>query len=420
MGFQPFKDDTRKQARYSAYLGSQASSQPMELQPLPGQSITDFNAELESFAKAARIFKPMSAAMANRFRTSSGVETVAQPHEGLYQPTDEAYAQHEAKTSGAEKMELEDTPKEHAAKLGMFGTMTREQSDWAPAKLLCKRFRVAPPKMTTSDATGEEPTVTQSYSSSHAAPPLASMDVDASTEGDHIRVVPLESSGSADNGGKRDINNIGLGEDDTQGRETLTYERPAMDIFKAIFASDEEDSDDDTEMKATLEPTEKGPQSGPDSTSIPTPSKLAAPIVSIELGPVDLATFRPTFVARSNKSGLDKTVDKVQKAKKKTKTHGPVSFMDDDDVGLTVIPVVKKRKRDKDQDGKTSKKKRDKVTDKTDVQSVGMVVDEEDDDMWVEKAAPVVSQQIPTGTSTVTDTTTIPSGKSRPRASDFL
>jgi G patch domain-containing protein 1 len=43
--------------------------------------------------------------------------------------------------------------------------------------------------------------------------------------------------------------NIGLGEDENQGRDTLTYERPTMDVFKAIFASDDEDSDDDEAKK---------------------------------------------------------------------------------------------------------------------------------------------------------------------------
>ena len=43
----------------------------------------------------------------------------------------------------------------------------------------------------------------------------------------------------------RDLENIGLGEDDTQGRDSLTYGRPSVDIFKAIFTSDDEDSDDE-------------------------------------------------------------------------------------------------------------------------------------------------------------------------------
>lgn len=390
----------------------------MDLQPLPGQSIGDFNAELDGFAKAARIFKPMSAAMANRFRTSSGIETTAQPQEGLYQPTDEAYAQHEAKTraSVTEKMEVEETPKEHAAKMGMFGAMTRDQTDWVPAKLLCKRFRVPPPKVAASDPKDEDSNPNQfaSLSSSYPAAPIASMEVDDPAQGDHIRVAPADNTGSRDGGGKRDMANIGLGEDDSQGRETLTYERPAMDIFKAIFASDEEDSDDEAEVEGSLK------QPDDHSTTAPVTHKPEELTPVSPLGPVDLATFRPTFVARPNREKLatDATTEKSQKgSKKKVKAAVPLSFMEDD-AGFTVMPVAKKRKRDKDPEGKSSKKKRDGESEKASVGPTTMAVDEEDDDMWVEKVPATVAQQPPAIAPDINEK--IPTGKSRPRASDFL
>lgn len=398
----------------------------MELQPLPGQSIEDFNAELEGFEKAARIFKPMSAAMANRFRTSSGVETTAQPQEGLYQPTDEAYAQHEAKTRASltEKMEVEETPKEHAAKMGMFGAMTREQTDWVPAKLLCKRFRVPPPKLTASDTREEDSNANQfSSSSSYPVPPLASMEIDTAIQGDHIRVIPAESAGSGDGSGKRDMANIGLGEDDSQGHETLTYERPAMDIFKAIFASDEEGSDDEVEVKGPLKQSEEiitAPTGS--STTAPATSNLAGPVAATAVtpGPVDLTTFRPTFVARSDRGKLarDATADKSQKgSKRKSKAVAPLSFMEDD-AGSTVTPVVKKRKRDKDLEGKSAKKKRDKESQRASLEPTTMAVDEEDDDIWVEKAPAIGVQQPSTVGPDLNEKRS--TGKNRPRASDFL
>jgi G patch domain-containing protein 1 len=48
---------------------------------------------------------------------------------------------------------------------------------------------------------------------------------------------------------KKDISNVGLGGDETQGRDILTYTRPKMGIFKAIFARDDEDSDDEEDEK---------------------------------------------------------------------------------------------------------------------------------------------------------------------------
>ena len=422
MGFQPFKDDPRKQARYIAYLNSQALSQPMGLQPLPGQSIEDFNAELESLAMAAKIFKPMSAAMASRFRTSSGVETTPRQQEGLYQPTDEAYAQNEAKSGSSltERVEVEETPKEHAAKMGMFGTMTREQVDWMPAKLLCKRFRVPPPKIAAEDSKDEELNPTQPpYPTAGVVP----MEVDTPPAGEHIRVVTAESVGTGNGDGKRDMANIGLGEDDSQGRETLTYERPAMDIFKAIFASDEEASDDEVEKKG---PSKQSDEETKTQTKPTVPASVSKnqldPVAAVEAGPIDLATFRPTFVARSNRDTLatESIAEKSQKSsKKKPRAPALLSFMEDD-VGLAVMPVAKKRKRDKDPGGKGSKKKRDKESEKTGSEAVTTIVDEEDDEMWVEKLPAAAAQQTSVAAQSIDQNTLISTGKSRPRASDFL
>src|SRR5258708_5347251 len=74
MGFRPFQQDPVKQGRYTVYLNLQAAANqalPPQLQPLANQTIGEFNVELQSFAKAAQIFKPMSVAMASRFKSST-------------------------------------------------------------------------------------------------------------------------------------------------------------------------------------------------------------------------------------------------------------------------------------------------------------------------------------------------------------
>jgi G patch domain-containing protein 1 len=279
--------------------------------------------------------------------------------------------------------------------------------------------------VTTSDAREEDSNANQfsSSSSSYPAPPLASMEFDTAIQGDHIKVIPAESARSGDSSGKRDMANIGLGEDDSQGRETLTYERPAMDIFKAIFASDEEGSDDEMEVKGPLKQSEE-------VTTAPVRSSITASATSnptglvvataVTPGAVDLTTFRPTFVARSDRGKLatDVITDKSRKgSKKKSKVVAPLSFMEDD-AGSTVVPVVKKRKRDKDPEGKSAKKKRDKESQSANLEPTTMVVDEEDDDVWVEKA-PAIGVQQPAAVAPDLNEK-ISTGKSRPRASDFL
>jgi G patch domain-containing protein 1 len=391
-GFQPFVDNPLKQTRYIAYLTSQASSQPMTLQPLPGQSIQDFNTELEGFAKAARVFKPMSAAMASRFVGAKVAEKTKEVKEGLYQPAEEAYLEGEKAEDEAGGVPVEESPKEHAARMGMFGKMTRESKEWAPARLLCKRFKVPLPK---NEGGKEEEERGQEYVPTTNDPKgdvSMEMMVDVNGGGRGTRVVVNESDGAGE-GVKRDIANIGLGEDDTQGRDTLTYERPAMDIFKAIFASDEEDSDEENKEPSKSTADTSGDVKMADGLNT-TETKPPIPF-----GPVDLTTFRPTFVSRSKMGGTTSAEKSSKPTKKKTKV-APLSFKDEDGegTGITVVPA-KKRKRDKDGEGVGKKKKTEEKE-----KSVKMEVDEEDDAMWVEKPSAVPTQIV----------------KNRPKAADFL
>ncbi|KAF5351318.1 hypothetical protein D9758_008012 [Tetrapyrgos nigripes] len=264
-GFQPFTNDPVKQGRYTAYLQSQAepdnTSYSTSLKPLPNQSTIDFNKEMVEYFQSAQIFKPMSVAMAGRFTTAAVVEHGPQMHAGLHTPKEE---EQEAKRQEEEKKREEDklSPKEHAAKMGMYGPMTREVKPWQPARLLCKRFGVKDPNPMpemsedgppsgSANASQADDTNTDVYGQASEAP------------GVFEAPAPTTSSSGA---GKRDLANIGLGEDDTQGRDTLTYERPPVDVFKAIFASDDEDSDEE-EAPEPPEPPEPTTVVAPGSSS---------------------------------------------------------------------------------------------------------------------------------------------------------
>ncbi|KAG9022785.1 hypothetical protein FS842_005924 [Serendipita sp. 407] len=307
-------------------------------------------------------------------------------------------------------MEVEETPKEHAARLGMFGTMTREQKDWSPARLLCKRFKVPPPKVTAPDPAEDTNSLDQ-YTNNAPAEPLQTMQVDFTSEEPTIRVVAAEGDGQ-----KRNIDNIGLGEDDSQGQDTLTYERPSMDIFKAIFASDEEsddEPDDEPEPPSSLTPLRLD-----DATIAPLASQRTKAVAVNE--PVDLSTFKPTFISRTDREKrkqVDGGGDVVKVSKKKNKSQGPVSFMEDDEAELTVVPAAKKRKRPKDGDSKSGKKLKSAAA--ADVTQM-MIDDEDDDSMWVEKEIPLAAPVPPSSTSIPPKNETIVPGKSRPKAADFL
>ena len=382
-GYQPFTTDLAKQARYTAYLNSHANTSESipDLKPLPGQKKEEFAKELEDYAKAASLFKPISGAMAGRFTSAAVVDFGPKVHEGLHTPSHEEIAAKEAQRLKEEEDKI--SPKAHAAKMGMFGPLTRETQPWQPVNRLCKRFGVKVPELPAD--------VPNEASSSNAGPSFSQSEqiVPALVEKDHI--VPVQKPD-----GPRDLANIGLGEDESQGQDTLTYERPSMDIFKAIFASDDEDSDDEQEKEP--EPDEQ-PDLPPSSTSR---SSLVG-LVTDDI-PVDFSTFKPTFIPREGKSNKSKHKEKSkekskekkerkERKEKKEKKGVLVSFVMDDD-GTEDRPK-KSRKVIKEGEGN------DDVT------------------MWADKPPPEVPSVISvSNTSTTTDT--LLASKSRKRAIDFM
>lgn len=127
----PYADNEDKRARYRAYLEYQAGFK-QSLPPKPVKMNPDeWLQEMGEFFNCARIFKPMSGLMASRFTTSSSVTT-----SGTGQAGDrELVARPPPKPLD---------PAEEAAKMGMFGPMTRSTADFYPTRLLCKRFNVKP------------------------------------------------------------------------------------------------------------------------------------------------------------------------------------------------------------------------------------------------------------------------------------
>ena len=444
MGFQPFQQDPVKQGRYTVYLHLQAAanqSLPPQLQPLENQTIDEFNVELQSFAKAAQIFKPMSVAMASRFKSSTLNEALpGVVQEGLYQPPADAY-QEQGKEEGKGERDTttEESPKEHAARMGMFGKLTREEKPWLPAKLLCKRFGVKVPEVVLDEPANqmdvdEQPTMTP-LPGGGGGFPIPNYDYDVSSG----NAEPVRAIAASDGAGlasmskaRRDPNNIGLGEDDDQGKDILTYERPTMDIFKAIFASDEEDSgaSDDEGKPGTLAMTkeEAGQPSKLASAFVPklppasTPTSVDTPQSKEQDITVGMTSFRPTFVSKNQREGTKDRSSKPDKAKKKA-SKALVSFGVDEDEGggLTVIPSVKKRKRDKEKSGPGEKdKKRKKEKEGKRDNPVKLDVDVYDDDMWVEKPVNPPPSRVVTDDHANVGSVQIGNTSRRPKAADFL
>ncbi|KAI0825617.1 hypothetical protein BC629DRAFT_1578337 [Irpex lacteus] len=392
-GFQPFTSDPVKQSRYTAFLDfashdTSGDSSKLTIKPLPHQSIEEFNKELSDYAKAATVFKPLSGAMAGRFRSAVVVENGPKIVEGLHRPeVSNDDTDQEVKEEAEQK---EEDPRAAAVRLGMYGPLTREVVVWQPAKLLCKRFGVKEPEIDPSDLAGADPGPSKAGFGSDQ--PEASKQPLAITEGTE-EVEKGEGEGEAGkSGGRRNLANIGLGDDETQGADTLTYQRPAMDVFKAIFASDDEDSDgeDDREDGGASAAPEQTPAEAVVKVEEPAEEK-PVPLPNEVEEKIDLATFKPTFIPRSERHGKDKDRDKDKEKKRKKKAKTLVSFDDgegDEDGGLHLTVKPEKRKdREKDRGGDGERKKKKRKGDSEGTKDVKKE-DDDDDSMWIEKPAP--------------------------------
>ncbi|KAG9081814.1 hypothetical protein FRC06_005378 [Ceratobasidium sp. 370] len=371
LGFQPFTSDPLRQARYTAYLQHFASpvstSDPPGLGLLPDQNAEQFNREMEDYAKAAAIFKPVSGAMAGRFVGASGVSVVVGGgptvgEGGLYQPTFDKKDSDSTQSTATVPIEEQD-PKKNAARHGMYGPLTHDVQPWYPHRLLCKRFGVRDPHPD-GPPTAAAKTWEEQVGVAPTAPPPS---VDLAD----VEMRPLDAEGGQEEGeeedsGPRDLSNVGLGEDPHQGVDTLTYVRPAMDVFKAIFASDEEDSEDEDQGGKTK--TEDAPVSALDAA--------LRPANNGHEGPVDLATFRPVFNVRTKAKDKDKAEGKEKKKKKDRNKRAVLSFDVDEGADepetITAKSKSKRRERDKGAD-RASKKAR---------------TEDDDEGDWVEKPPP--------------------------------
>ncbi|ETS78191.1 hypothetical protein PFICI_10253 [Pestalotiopsis fici W106-1] len=139
-GTAPYADDEAKRTRYRTYLEYSAGFSKASLpSKLASQSSQDWLRELREFHSCAMIFRPMTGMMASRFTTSSSSKFIG----GNSGDSDELVSKPAPKPTD---------PAEEAAKMGMYGTMTRSTTDFYPTRLLCKRFNVPAPVHVQPDA----------------------------------------------------------------------------------------------------------------------------------------------------------------------------------------------------------------------------------------------------------------------------
>jgi G patch domain-containing protein 1 len=170
----PYADDEAKRSRYREYLEHFANETRPMPEKLKNTRDDDYVKEMTEYANCAKIFKPMTGFMASRFTTGKS-KTVLPGSNGNAADQD---------ILSKPEPKVED-PAEEAARMGMFGKMTRSTQRFYPTRLLCKRFNVRPPEHSRldDDAVGRRP-------EDGTEDPISSQDPTKEHKNDEARMLP--------------------------------------------------------------------------------------------------------------------------------------------------------------------------------------------------------------------------------------
>ncbi|KAL3480134.1 hypothetical protein BJX99DRAFT_220775 [Aspergillus californicus] len=250
-GWMPYSEDEGKRTRYRTYLEIRAGLRDGYPDRVPDSSTDEWVAELHEFTRAAEVFKPVSGVMASRFTSASA---------GLKGTPDEVKPDSDALLS--KPSEKPEDPATAAAKIGMFGPMTRTNISFYPTRLLCKRFNVKPPSHVQVDP--GEPSGGPSGGSSGTSTGTRFQSAGYQTETQPRELVSQDVMNQLlldAGGGGGALALTSRGDDaspmhaaptikpetiiEADRNEALESERPGEAVFKAIFGSDDEEEEDD-------------------------------------------------------------------------------------------------------------------------------------------------------------------------------
>ncbi|KAA8908481.1 hypothetical protein FN846DRAFT_777246 [Sphaerosporella brunnea] len=206
-GYMPYGDDLEKRARYRSFLEIKAGLREGLPDRKYGMNTQDWVKEMTEFVGAARIFKPLSGSMATRFTSSASTN--------IQGNMDKSFDSDVLINRPAAK---EEDPAEAAARMSMYGPLTRSVIEWTPNRLLCKRFNVQ--YMGPNTATAE---IKSAAAANFGVPDIGSGGVE----------VPIAETS------KPDVLQI-----DAEKNEALEGERAADEVFKNIFGDSDDDEDE--------------------------------------------------------------------------------------------------------------------------------------------------------------------------------
>lgn len=229
-GWMPYQEDEKKRARYRVFLEVSAGSRDTLPERVDGSSTDEWITEMQEFCRAAEVFKPISGLMASRFTSASTAPKAA---------SDAPDSTDSVLNKPTEKPE---DPAVAAAKIGMFGHMTRSTIDFYPSRLLCKRFNVKPPSNVQSDPSEKSGAASSSpatrfqssgFQADSGSKQLVSQDIMNQLLIDSLGYLP-DADGSKPSTGGQPVN-VAPPVIEPERNEALEAERPGDAVFKAIF-----------------------------------------------------------------------------------------------------------------------------------------------------------------------------------------
>lgn len=240
-GWMPYAEDENKRSRYRAYLESQAESQrPMpdkqSLKQPDGTDKEDWTVELHEFARAAHVFKPISGLMASRFTSSTAPDS-----DGKKETQEPLLSRPEAKPKN---------PAEAAARMSMFGPLTRSVSNFYPSRLVCKRFGLPAPDHSKQPLANDAGTGTDHKEGDRTMGmqfrPAATAEFDhpagaGAVDGDQKSRTDRASSLSLSSNQPKAAIHTPPTAVNPEENAALEGSKPGQEVFKAIFGSDDED-----------------------------------------------------------------------------------------------------------------------------------------------------------------------------------
>ena len=168
----------------------------------------EWNKEVSEFVRAAMVFKPMSRLMATRFTSSSS--TILPGSSDSSTPL------------LSKPLEKPEDPAEAAAKINMYGYLTRSITDFFPTRLLCKRFNVKDPHPVGAAEEENKETVDTSLINAEAVQELKREARTGTYELANVEIYePVEVHADKN--------------------EILEGERAGEEVFKSIFGEDSDE-----------------------------------------------------------------------------------------------------------------------------------------------------------------------------------